>query len=610
MRVMEISKRYFSRFVVLVVGVYCAVYALAFVRLYFMEHPYVKASRWIFDNVPPGSRIIGPHWDDRVPVSIPGKNSSIYVMEGRDTELPIYERDTPQMAELLVRKMAAADYIGFATPRMADSIPRIPDEYPRTTALIQLLWAEKLGFKFVYAVKNRPSFLGLTFNDDLADESFSVYDHPKVTVFQNVERLSPQEMLTRINNSDQYEPLPTMDEMLLMDQGGWQPGHRLWNAAWNPLLWALLLTQVLGVSVWVLVAGYSARLSEVTLGLGSLVGVFVGAALGWGLASIGLLPLTARAGQLIIVGLALWALVRLALRPKLASVVMASLRKHGLFAFASFICGAAVVAAMRSGDAGLFGPGDHVESTYITYFIRNQSLPLYDILRPGQELLVAAFDRFALGWLLKAAGIPVASALEAVFLLSGAMIGGALYSLWVIIVGRPRVACLAVAISIIPSLYVLYIWRDSRNQTIAGEGLIQQTSHQVGLIKWADRTLVSAPVVVEACDEAAVRGVSTSIGLPTFADTIVGAQANAPQNVSAQTLCSTTDPDYAYTTMMRYGLPLFITAGSSSTQGSMARERLEKFGARTDLFAKVYDDGGFVIFAPAFSDYFKNIYSE
>ena len=52
--------------------------------------------------------------------------------------------------------------------------------------------AEKLGFKLIKTFKNRPSFLGFTFNDDLADESFSVYDHPKATIFENVERFSDQ----------------------------------------------------------------------------------------------------------------------------------------------------------------------------------------------------------------------------------------------------------------------------------------------------------------------------------------------------------------------------------------------------------------------------------
>jgi hypothetical protein len=111
----------------------------------------------------------------------------------------------------LLRKISSADYIAFATPRAVDSIPRIPREYPRTTALLQLLWAEKLGFRLEKTFKNRPSLVGFEFNDDLADESFSVYDHPKVVVFKNVEHLLPEEMMIRIQSAAESGPLGAVE---------------------------------------------------------------------------------------------------------------------------------------------------------------------------------------------------------------------------------------------------------------------------------------------------------------------------------------------------------------------------------------------------------------
>jgi hypothetical protein len=178
---------------------YALVYALSWIQLYLQPHPYRVASEWIFNNIPQGSVLVGPHWDDRLPISIPGKDPNrTYVMDGRDGEIPFYERDTKDKMSLVLRRRAKADYIIFPTARISDSIPRIPEEYPYTTSLIQLLWAEKLGFTLEKTFKDRPSFLeisfnddpflAITFNDDLADESFSVYDHPKVVIFKNTER--------------------------------------------------------------------------------------------------------------------------------------------------------------------------------------------------------------------------------------------------------------------------------------------------------------------------------------------------------------------------------------------------------------------------------------
>jgi len=83
------------------------VYALAWIQLYLQPHPYNAASVWIFDNLPQGSVLSGPHWDDRLPISVPGKNAPGYfVMEGRDNELPFYERDTTEKLNLVLKRMS------------------------------------------------------------------------------------------------------------------------------------------------------------------------------------------------------------------------------------------------------------------------------------------------------------------------------------------------------------------------------------------------------------------------------------------------------------------------------------------------------------------------
>ena len=40
---------------------------------------------------------------------------------------------------------------------------------------------------------------GIHIVDDYADETFTVYDHPKVLIFRNTQHLSPSEITTRLH---------------------------------------------------------------------------------------------------------------------------------------------------------------------------------------------------------------------------------------------------------------------------------------------------------------------------------------------------------------------------------------------------------------------------
>ena len=127
--------------VLFVVLGYSVFYAVAFVQIYRHPHSYEAASQWIFDNVPPGSKILGPHWDDRLPLTLPDLDAHRFDFESPTSELGLYEPDTPRNLTILFERIAAGDYIVFPTPRLQGSVPRIPEEYPHTTAFFQLLWA-------------------------------------------------------------------------------------------------------------------------------------------------------------------------------------------------------------------------------------------------------------------------------------------------------------------------------------------------------------------------------------------------------------------------------------------------------------------------------------
>lgn len=578
---------------------YSLFYALAFVQLYFKEHPYRVASSWIFDHVPRGSKIVSPHWDDKVPVGIPGHETSIYQMHSRDFELPVYERDSQQMIEVIVRKIAQADYITFATPRAVDSIPRIPDEYPNTSALLRLLWGEKIGFNLVHSTKNRPELLGISFNDDLADESFSVYDHPKVVVFKNEERLSSDAILKRIKEVAKFEPLPDMKQILLMDKGGWVPQKTWWSPTWGVLLKLSALTLSLGLSVWVLLfSRVLPGLGALTLGAGMSLGVILAAFLGWGASMLNILPFN-RAGGVALVALFIGgALVRLALN-RGARVTFIGAITGGSGALVAFLLGALVTYLMRSSDRALFGIGDGVDGAYLSYIMRSMEPWPWDLFRPGEGLPLALTDRVLLAWLLRVVGVPLELAVDAAFVVLGALMGGLLYSIMSYLTsGRGRQALLAVVIIAVPAVYLLHLVRDASTQQALESWRSLPIKGQHELISFVKERINGTPLIIEGCDPGAAINIGPSLGLPIFSKVVkVGGDVAA-----ATRLCDLSDPQRLFDGMMAAGVELFVTQSGSAANSDSARERYEKLSSRGDLFAKVFDDQNLSLFVPAFSD--------
>jgi hypothetical protein len=597
-------KRKFGLVILVGVVSYCLVYALAFIKLYGMEHPYKVASQWIFQNVPAGSRISSPHWDDKVPVGIPGKDTAIYQMNGREYDLPVYERDAGQMIDTIVKRVAVSDYLTFATPRAADSIPRIPDEYPNMTALLRLLWGEKVGFKLVHTTKNRPSFLGFTFNDDLADESFSVYDHPKVVVFKNEERLSADEILNRIKNVAAYEPLPSMNEMLLMDQGGWVPKKRLWNPTWNSYVKLVLFTVLLGVSVWILIGSIFRKIPDGGLGLSLLLGLVCSATTAWACGTLNLVPLTRNGGLFVALIFVIAAAVKVTLRASTRRRVSRCLSSHGLGALLAVSTGALVVLIMRSSDSSLLsGASEWIEQSYLTYLMRSQDSMPWDLVQAGKHLPAAFIDRFILAWDLRASGVPLELSLTAAFMVSGAVVGGALYSLLALITRGARSATIGVVIAIIPAVYLLHVARDLTNAPLVP--ILGQAADPANeeLVTWVRDVVVGTPKLVEACDDGAGISVAGAIGLPKYAEI-----ATPDGKIGGFTmLCRLDDAQQAYDQMMRKGLEFFVTHSENSATSDSSKARLASFSSRPELFARVFENQNIALFVPAFSRYYTGL---
>ncbi|MDP2855650.1 MAG: DUF2298 domain-containing protein, partial [bacterium] len=195
-------------------------YAVAFVNIYAQTHPWLQVSDWIYRNLPANSVLATEHWDDRLPLGITIDKNWRTAESFGHREMANYEEDNAVKLNWMVENIRASSVIVLATNRLYGSIASLPDRYPLTTAYYQLLFGEKLGFRLVDFAATYPSLAGVTLVDDTfsearlpvppllanyqpspvvwnlgrADESFTVYDHPKPMVFQKAQQLSAEEL--------------------------------------------------------------------------------------------------------------------------------------------------------------------------------------------------------------------------------------------------------------------------------------------------------------------------------------------------------------------------------------------------------------------------------
>ena len=173
-----------------------AFHAFAFFTIYLRPHVWVTASRWFYANVPARSTVLRPHWEEGFPVDVAGRNGGAYKQE----ELPFYEPDDDAKIALLAERLAQGDALVFPSKRIYGAITNVPHRYPKTNRFFELLFAGDLGYRLEAAFASRPRLLGIELDDDFADESFSVYDHPKTLVFRKVEPLDAAEIEQRVRS--------------------------------------------------------------------------------------------------------------------------------------------------------------------------------------------------------------------------------------------------------------------------------------------------------------------------------------------------------------------------------------------------------------------------
>ncbi|MFH1140123.1 MAG: DUF2298 domain-containing protein, partial [Chloroflexota bacterium] len=417
---------------VLLVGA-TAFYALSYVTIYSRPHPAVRASQWIHDNVPKGTVILKEHWEEGLP--------DLYGY--KITELPLYDPDTPQKLEQIAEQLAQADYLVFYSNRLYGTIPRLPQRYPITSHYYQLLFSRELGFELVDVATSYPNLLGVSLVDDTfsrpslpvpqplaqyrpsrfvieagyADESFTVYDHPKVMLFANVKRLSQAELRSLLTPSASVEaarePLMMSPQLAAANQAGgtWAAiFHRGSLANRFPAVAWLVLIEVLSLVGLPLALVLFRSLADRGYLLAKSLSLLLVAYLSWLAASLHILPFSK--GTILLAVLALAVASALAYwrrRNEIRAFLKGNLRLivigEALFlvAFLSFM-------AIRMCNPDLWlhsyrGGEKFIDLAYLTAVIKSTYFPPYDPWFSGGYMNYYYFGQVMMATPIKLSGI-------------------------------------------------------------------------------------------------------------------------------------------------------------------------------------------------------------
>jgi hypothetical protein len=184
----------------ILIGFVClttSLWSIAFFSIYTRESTRISASKWVYENIPPGSKILGEHWDDGLPVGFNDRNPSSY--QYNIEQLIIYEPDNQKKINYYAEKLSTADYIIINSRRLYGTLINLPEKYPITSRYYQLLFDGQLGYQKVAQFTSYPSLFGIKINDDKSEETFQVYDHPKVMIFKNNQRLDKNVLVQKLN---------------------------------------------------------------------------------------------------------------------------------------------------------------------------------------------------------------------------------------------------------------------------------------------------------------------------------------------------------------------------------------------------------------------------
>lgn len=387
---------------VTLVVVLAVVWPIAFLNgVHAQDHTRIRASDWIATNVEDESVLTIQSWDDGLPLAIDGIDPNRY----ESVTLESFGPDSVSKMATLAGQLSDVDYVVESSPRVWNSVVRIPARFPSTIRFFEGLDDGTLGFERV-ATFTSPPQIG-PFRLEHGEEAFSVYDHPEVRIWRNVDQLDGAAIFERLDPVAAASAVPvhpadaganggmaTAAEVAANDVRGTFANDfadaGLWSNQVVQLVGWLIVLVVLAASAWVLLLPLLRTLPDAGVGLAATLAVVVMVATsvvasGWfGLAFGRPLLLTLCACWTVAGGWTGWR------RRRTLATTWGERRRTMISAIAVSVVGFAAGVALRAADPDLWHPARGGEKTFelamLTSVLRSRTIPPPDVWFSGGAL--------------------------------------------------------------------------------------------------------------------------------------------------------------------------------------------------------------------------------
>ncbi len=269
----------------------------SFASIYARENPRIAATKWIYAEVPPGSRLTAEYWDDALPRSLTyALNPAAYGFGIINFDL-YRDLPPPEAAAAIGDVLEQTDFVVQSSLRVEAGVRAEPWRYPAQIRYYDALASGELGFSRVAQFASWPGIGGLAIEDRSADESFINYDHPLVTISEKDRPFDRTRFDAAIawaeNQPWQASRWQTEPTLLLPTPVGENPAvsDARWSAAITSstpgavVVWVILLVALLAAGLpWARLA--FATFPDQGWGLARILGFVVPAYLVWILASL------------------------------------------------------------------------------------------------------------------------------------------------------------------------------------------------------------------------------------------------------------------------------------------------------------------------------------
>jgi hypothetical protein len=184
-------------------------YAAAYMHIFASEDSRLAASRFVLNRVPQGSHVLVEPSQNMVPFGAylnatnfyndymlrgaGATRNDYYHLISLDTYVHLYDRRRSQdeKRQYIASRLAEADYI-VMDDTFLQFYQHLPAaEHAAVKQYYDDLFGGRLGFELMRTFKVYPSLFGVAINDDAAELTFRLFDHPRVFVFRRTEPRRP-----------------------------------------------------------------------------------------------------------------------------------------------------------------------------------------------------------------------------------------------------------------------------------------------------------------------------------------------------------------------------------------------------------------------------------